>query len=48
MVKSDTSGSYGLTPYTCLCCRCCALEQGTKDHLSKGPSNLHVRAAHFD
>jgi len=28
-VKSDGSGSKGLTPCTCLCYRCCALEQGT-------------------
>jgi len=28
-LKSDGSGSKGLTPYTCLCYRCCALEQGT-------------------
>jgi len=27
--ESDGSGSTGLTPYTCLCYRCCALEQGT-------------------
>ena len=25
-VKSDGSGSQGLTPYTCLCYRCCALD----------------------
>jgi len=25
MVKSDSSGSKGLTPYTCLYYRCCAL-----------------------
>jgi len=29
MVKSGGSGPIGLTPYTCLCYRCCALEQGT-------------------
>jgi len=28
VLKSDGSGSYGLTQ-TCLCYRCCALEQGT-------------------
>jgi len=28
-VKSDGSWSKGPTPYTCLCYRCCALEQGT-------------------
>jgi len=28
-VKSDGSRSKGLTPCTCLCYRCCALEQGT-------------------
>jgi len=28
-VKSDGSGSKGLTPYTCLCYRCCVLEQST-------------------
>jgi len=28
-VKSDGSGSKGLTPCTCLCYRCYALEQGT-------------------
>jgi len=28
-VKSDGSGSKGLTPYTCLCYRCCAREGGT-------------------
>jgi len=28
-VKSDASGSKGLTICTCLCYRCCALEQGT-------------------
>jgi len=28
-VKSDGSGSKGLTPWTCLCYRCCALEEGT-------------------
>jgi len=28
-VKSDGSGSKGLTPCTCLCYRCCALERGT-------------------
>jgi len=28
-VKSDGSGSKGRTPCTCLCYRCCALEQGT-------------------
>jgi len=27
--KSDGSGSKGRTPCTCLCYRCCALEQGT-------------------
>jgi len=27
--KSDGSGSKGLTPCTCLCYRCCALERGT-------------------
>jgi len=27
--KSEDSGSKGLTPYTCLCDRCCALEEGT-------------------
>jgi len=27
--KSDGSGSKGLTPYTCLCHGCCALEEGT-------------------
>jgi len=31
-VKSDGSGSKGLTPCTCLCYRCCALEQGTQRH----------------
>jgi len=29
MVKSDCSRSKGLTPYTCLCYRCCALEKVT-------------------
>jgi len=29
--KSDGSGSKGLTPYTCLCYRCCALEETLKD-----------------
>jgi len=28
-LKSDGCGSKGLTPYTCLCYRCCALEEGT-------------------
>jgi len=28
-VKSDGSGSKGLTPCTCLCYRCCAFEQST-------------------
>ena len=28
--KSDCSGSYGLTPYTCRCYRCCALERTQK------------------
>jgi len=28
-VNSDGSGSKDLTPCTCLCYRCCALEQGT-------------------
>jgi len=28
-VKSDGSGSNGLTPCTCLCYRCSALEKGT-------------------
>jgi len=27
-VKSDGSGLKGLTPCTCLCYRCCSLEQG--------------------
>ena len=29
-VKSDGYGSKGLTPCTCLCYRCCTLEQGTR------------------
>jgi len=29
-VKSDGSGSKGLTPCKCLCYRCCALEQGRR------------------
>jgi len=28
-VKSDGSWPKGLTPCTCLCYRCCALEEGT-------------------
>jgi len=45
-VKSDGSGSQGLTPCTCLCYRCCALEQGTWKTHSKGSSNLQfVRPA---
>ena len=36
MVKSDGSGSKGLTPYTCLCYRCCALEQSTWRRALKG------------
>ena len=47
MVKNDGSGAKGLTPYTCLCYRCCALEQALKDAHSKGPSNLQVRAVHL-
>jgi len=40
-VKSDGSGSKGRTPCTCLCYRCCALEQGTY-------KDAHgVRAARF-
>jgi len=35
-VKSDGSRWKGLTPYTCLCYRCCALEQGTKRRALKG------------
>jgi len=34
--KSDGSKSYGLTPCTCLCYRCCALKQGTKRRAFKG------------
>jgi len=34
--KSAGSGSKDLTPYTCLCYRCCALEQGTKRRAPKG------------
>jgi len=30
MLKSDGSRSKGLTPWTCLCYRCCVLEQDTK------------------
>ena len=29
MVKSDVSGLKGLTPFTCLCYRCCALGEGS-------------------
>jgi len=47
MVKSDSSGSKGLTAYIGLCYRCCALEQGIKDPHSTEPNNLHVRAARF-
>jgi len=36
MVESNVSGSKGLTPYTCLCYHCCALEQGTKKCKLKG------------
>ena len=34
--QSDGSGSKGLTPCTCLCYRCCPLEQGTYRRALKG------------
>jgi len=36
MVKSNGSGSNGLTPYACLSYRFCALEQGTQRLALKG------------
>jgi len=37
-VKSDSSGSKGLTPCTCLFYRCCALEQGTERRARRAQS----------
>jgi len=36
IVKNDGFGSKGLTPFTCLCYRCCVLEQGTLRRELKG------------
>jgi len=47
MVKSDGSGSKGLTPAPACVIVGVRLSKALYNEHSMGPSNLHVRAAHF-